>query len=117
MSSLEALLQLNDLDLLLGELRDPGIISRLKRAGFALGDPAAVERARARWLARLEPRWRPHYERALRRYGAAVATVRTRVCQGCFMSLPRSASPADPDALSLCESCGRILYWGRPGAI
>ena len=117
MSALEALLQLHDLDLLLGELRDPSNVGRLKRAGFPLGDPSAVERLRARCLSRLEPRWRPHYERALRRYGAAVAAVRTRVCQGCFMALPRSASPGDPDALSLCESCGRILYWGRPGAV
>ena len=116
MSGTRPLLHLHDLDLLLGEKRDPELATRLRRAGLALGDPAPIEKARQRMLGQLESRWRHHYERALRRYGAAVATVRGRVCQGCFMTLPSSASPGDSEAVSLCESCGRILYWGHIGS-
>jgi len=29
------------------------------------------------------------------------------------MTLPRSASRGDAESVSLCESCGRILYRGR----
>jgi len=107
------LVLLHDLDLLLAEARDAEWVAKLRRAGLILGDVRALERARALEFERVEPRWRPHYERALRRYGSAVASVRGRVCHGCHMALPRSAFPGESDAVSLCESCGRILYWGR----
>ena len=68
----------------------------------------ALERARAQLCARLEPRWILAYERAGRRYSRAVVAVRDGVCQGCFITLPTAA--ARVDALSVCESCGRILF-------
>ena len=37
--------------------------------------------------------------------------MRERVCLGCFVTLPTSASPGVGESLTLCESCGRILYW------
>ena len=107
MSASNPLLQLHDLDLLLSEIRDARTVARLRRAGFPAADAAPVERLRARQLARLEPRWRHHYKRAQRRYGGAVATVRGRVCQGCFMTLPRSASPGEADAVSSLMSRAR----------
>ena len=113
MSATVPLIRLSDLDLLLAETRESEAVARLRRAGLPIGDAAALERERARLAERIDSRWRPHYERALKRYGSAVANVRGRVCQGCFMSLPRSASPGESDAVSLCESCGRILSWGR----
>jgi predicted nucleic acid-binding Zn-ribbon protein len=30
---------------------------------------------------------------------------------GCFITLPTSSTPETHDTLTLCESCGRILYW------
>jgi hypothetical protein len=107
----ETLLQLHDLDLLLAESRDRALAARYRRAGFAVGEPGALEKSRERLAARLEARWRPHYERAFARYGFGVAAVRARVCQGCFMTLPRSVSPGENEMLMLCESCGRILLW------
>jgi len=106
-----AVLQLHDLDLALAELRDPRCQSRLRKLGFAVEAPAPLERARARLLQDVERRWLSHYERAMRRYGKGVAVVRDRVCQGCFITLPTSVSPAADESLTLCESCGRILYW------
>jgi predicted nucleic acid-binding Zn-ribbon protein len=105
----EMLLRLHDLDLLLAEVRAAEAAGRRSRS--APVPPPAVEKERARLIARLDARWRQHYERAHQRYGAALAPVRACVCQGCHISLPRSSSPAPGEALTMCASCGRILYW------
>ena len=112
MTEVDAILKLHDLDLLLLEVQDPQARGRLKKLGFEVGDPAPLSQARVRLLGTVDRRWLNHYERAHRRYGRAVAVVRDRVCQGCFITLPTSASPGTAGALTLCESCGRILYWG-----
>ena len=111
MSEVAAILQLHDLDLLLGEMRHPKAAARLRKLGFAANAPDALERSRDKLLANVDRRWLNHYERALKRYGRAVAVVRDRVCQGCFITLPTSASPSPDETMTLCESCGRILYW------
>ena len=111
MTLADALVQIHHFDLLLGEATDRVAVARLKRLGFPIGGTASIEAARLALLSHLEPRWLGLYERALRRYGAAIAMVRGRVCQGCHMTLPRSAAPAAGEVLTLCQSCGRILYW------
>jgi predicted nucleic acid-binding Zn-ribbon protein len=111
MTDTDAILQLQDIDLLRAELSDAAAVARLRRVGFEVAGTAALDKARERMVAALDPRWQHHYERALARYGRAVAIVRARVCQGCFITLPTSAAPSGDDALTLCESCGRLLYW------
>ena len=97
---------------MLREARDPASSQRLRKLGFELDGVEALERARARLAEGMDRRWLNFYERARARYGRAVATVRERVCQGCFITLPTSAQPAPGDvSLALCESCGRILCW------
>lgn len=110
MSGWSDLVRLHDLDLLLEEARCGGARQRTLSLGLRLTGLAALERARAQLHLRLEPRWVHAYERAQRRYGRAVVAVRDRVCQGCFITLPTSAA-ASRDSLSVCESCGRILFW------
>ena len=105
------LLELHDVDLQLAEARHPAHATRLKKLGFEPGEPAPLERVRARLLASVERRWVQHYERALQRYGRGVVGMRDRVCLGCFVTLPTSAAPGVGESLTLCESCGRILYW------
>jgi len=104
------LIRLHDLDLLLEEASAGGARQRAAGLGFAVSGLAGVERARAQLFSRLERRWLVAYERAQRRYGRAVVTVRDRVCQGCFITLPTSAVPSS-ECLTVCESCGRILVW------
>ncbi len=101
---------LHDLDLLIEEARSGGSRERTLSLGFRLAGLPAVERARARVHARLGGRWVQAYERAQRRYGRGVVAVRDGVCQGCFITLPTCAA-ATPDSLTVCESCGRILFW------
>ena len=105
------LLELHDVDLQLAEARNPSHAAKLRKLGFEPGDPAPLERQRARLLAGIERRWMQHYERALQRYGRGVVGMRERVCLGCFVTLPTSAAPGAGESLTLCESCGRILYW------
>jgi predicted nucleic acid-binding Zn-ribbon protein len=111
MTEVGALLRLHDLDLLLAEARYPRSVSRLKKLGLEVREFAPLERLRMRLLEGVDRRWLNHYERALRRYGRAVAVVRERVCQGCFITLPTAISPGSANAVTICESCGRILYW------
>jgi len=106
-----ALLELHDVDLMLRELGDAASRARLKKLGFTPRETAPLERVRAKLLAELDRRWLQFYERALQRYGRAVVAVRDRVCLGCFVTLPTSAAPGTGDSLTMCESCGRILYW------
>ena len=110
MSGPATVLELQDLDLLLDELGSAAMQRRLARLGFAV--PAhGPERERAQVMESLERRWAQHYERAHQRYGRAVVRVRERVCLGCFITLPTSASPGPGEWLTVCESCGRILCW------
>jgi len=105
-------LELLDVDGLLDELSTDAVRQRLRRAGFAPGPVEPLERERARLLDSVGRRWSQHYLRARQRYGRAVVRVRERVCVGCFITLPTSASPGPGEVLTVCESCGRILYWG-----
>jgi len=113
-SVLARLVSLGDVDLLLHEARDERSRVRLRKLGFQLGELQGLEAARARLAAAVGPRWLAVYERARHRYGAGVATVRARVCQGCHVTLPTSAAsrPETEAAPGLCECCGRVLFWG-----
>jgi predicted nucleic acid-binding Zn-ribbon protein len=102
--------RLHDLDLLLEEAQAGGARERARRGGLPVGALERIEHEREQFARRLDRRWSHAYERARRRYGRAVVPVRERVCQGCYITLPTSAT-AHPEILSVCESCGRILFW------
>jgi hypothetical protein len=114
MTPAELLLRIHDLDLLALELGDAAYTTKLRRLGLEVAPLRGLDPRRAELVAELDARWRGHYERALRRYGSGVAAVRGRVCQGCFMTLPRSAAAFLADGISTCEACGRILFWSAP---
>jgi predicted nucleic acid-binding Zn-ribbon protein len=107
-----ALLHLQDLDLLIGEVGSAESRARLSKLGLGVGEPATLQRQRHRLFAAVDPRWQRHYERASMRYGRGVVVVQERVCQGCRVKLPTSAAPGPGESLTLCESCGRVLFWG-----
>ncbi|MEK7824080.1 MAG: hypothetical protein AAB290_03455 [Candidatus Eisenbacteria bacterium] len=114
MTALGQLVYLGDLDLLLREARDEASRLRLRKLGFELAGLERLEAARERLAAAIERRWMVMYERARQRYGRGVAAVRERVCQGCFVTLPTSVAsrPGAGETPGLCESCGRVLFWG-----
>jgi predicted nucleic acid-binding Zn-ribbon protein len=107
-----AILRLHDVHLLEAELTDAQGKVRLRKLGLPMERHPALERLRLQCLEAIDRRWIYLYERAYRRYGRGVAVVRDRVCQGCHITLPTALSPSGSGSLTLCESCGRILYWG-----
>ena len=111
MSALETLLELHDVDVLRAELADGRGVSRLRRLGFSFPESTELDRLREALVGDVDPRWVTHYLRTQARYGRGVTVVRGRVCQGCFITLPTRAAPSDGQPLTLCESCGRILFW------
>jgi predicted nucleic acid-binding Zn-ribbon protein len=112
-NELETLIEIHDLDLLLEQVEAPRAQARLAAIGFATEGVAAVRRARSRLVGALDRRWMTLYDRAQRRYGRGMTSVRDRVCQGCRITLPTSAQPP-PGLPRLCESCGRLLFWPQP---
>ena len=115
MNDLASMVELQDMDLMLGDLAGPDMAARWRKLGFIAPDEAALRAERDRLLARCERRWVSVYERSLRRYGRGLTPVRGRVCQGCFVQLPTSAAPPPGETqLHVCESCGRLLLWRQP---
>jgi len=112
LSSMASAVLLADLDVLIREAQDPVSRARLRKLGFPLEGLSRIVAARDRLAESMDRRWTLAYERARHRYGRAVVAVRDRVCSGCFVTLPSVARPRGAEeALHVCESCGRILYW------
>jgi predicted nucleic acid-binding Zn-ribbon protein len=113
-SAAAELVRLCDVDLLLRELDDPESRARLAKLGMRVEGRARLEAARTKIAGGVDRRWMVPYERAHRRYGRGIAAVRERVCQGCHVTLPTSATPRPDgaDTIAFCQSCGRLLYWG-----
>jgi predicted nucleic acid-binding Zn-ribbon protein len=109
----DTLMRLHDLDMLVRDYREVASRELLEGSGFRISGLEQLEQTRDELARTIDRHWLELYEKALRRYGRAVVPVRDRVCLGCFMTLPSSASrPTEgSDVLLLCESCGRILYW------
>jgi predicted nucleic acid-binding Zn-ribbon protein len=110
----ESLLQLNDLDALLHEIDDPLHQTRLRKLGFEIRAAERLRPIRARLAAGVDARWLGIYDRARVRYGRGLASVRERVCTGCFLTLPTTARRPGlgEQVLTTCQGCQRILIWG-----
>jgi predicted nucleic acid-binding Zn-ribbon protein len=108
---LEDLILLQDIDLMIREVRDPEIARHEARLGFAFGDVTGLERDRDKLARRIDERLLQTYERMSQRFVRVVVPVEGSVCQGCRISLPTStAKNANLTTLENCENCGRILY-------
>jgi predicted nucleic acid-binding Zn-ribbon protein len=107
---LTALVKLQDLDLMIREATDPRQADEVSKLGFQMGGLEQLRAARAALAAGVEPRFLRPYDAAVRRYGGrALVPVVNRTCLGCSAVLPTGRS-ADPQRLTCCQSCGRILY-------
>jgi len=109
---LEALIALQDLDLLIRTARDPDLVGQETSLGFSMENIETLERSRDRLVSQIDSRLLQNYERICRRFVRAVVPVDGSVCLGCFMGLPTSAAKRNPDpgTIEYCENCGRILY-------
>jgi len=108
---LEALVALQDLDLMIREAKDPQCATQEEELGFPLGGVDKLERARERMAKQIDERLLQTYERMSRRFTRVIVPVEGKVCLGCFMGLPTSGRRnIAPGTVENCENCGRILY-------
>ena len=113
---LDALVELQDIDVLLREVRDPEIASQEERMGFSLEHVESLERARRKVASQIDGidgKLLQTYERMSRRFSRVVVPVEGTVCAGCRMSLPTAAGRRQASQVATienCENCGRILY-------
>jgi len=111
--SLEALVELQDIDTLLREVKDPEIASQEERMGFSLEHVDSLEKTRRKVAAQIDEKLLQTYERMSRRFARVVVPIEGTACAGCRMSLPTSSIRAQaPHRVGVenCENCGRILY-------
>jgi len=110
-TKLQALVALQDLDLMIREAKDPERATQEEELGFPLNGVEKLERTRERLAKQIDERLLQIYERMSRRFARVIVPVEGRVCLGCFMGLPTSTTRnADSGTLENCENCGRILY-------
>ena len=77
------------------------------------GEISALEAQRKEMAALVDKKVLAHYEKVLYgRDGVALAAVKGKACQGCFMNLPPQVinEIKMKDRIVTCESCARILY-------
>ena len=111
--ALADLVQLQDIDVLLREVKDPEMASQERKLGFSLENVETLEKARRRLASRIDGKLLQTYERMSRRLTRVVVPVEGTICAGCRMSQPTSAIRAkNPLSVDIenCENCGRILY-------
>src|SRR5262245_35887561 len=109
---LDALVTLQDIDLMLRDSRDPEMATHEDRLGFARENVKSLEKTRERLRSRIDEPLLRTYERMSRKIPRLVVPVEGRVCQGCRMSLPTSSAARNTPGTTIetCENCGRILY-------
>ena len=110
-SQLQALVALQDLDLMIREAKDPERATKEEELGFEIQGVEKLERTREKLAKRIDERLLQTYERMSRRFTRVVVPVEGRICLGCFMGLPTSARRnTEARTIENCENCGRILY-------
>jgi predicted nucleic acid-binding Zn-ribbon protein len=110
---LDTLVQLQDIDVLLREVKDPEFASQEERLGFPVENVETLERTRRRVASQIDEKLLQVYERMSRRFARVVVPIEGTVCAGCRMSLPTASMRGRSAAtvgIESCENCGRILY-------
>ncbi len=105
------LIALQDLDIMIKEVKDKATSKELQSLGFKLTGLNELQEAREK-LAKKAPRpLLNRYEKLAKHYTLAILPVTGNLCLGCFVKLPTSFfSAASRNELQTCENCGRMLY-------
>ncbi len=107
---MEALIMLQDLDLLIKEMGDERTATQMTRIGFALSPVEDLREARDELARKVEPDLLAAYARLMQRYQRAVVPVRNNTCLACFLKQPTKYTTAD-DRVRACNNCKRFLYY------
>jgi hypothetical protein len=105
------LIALQDLDIMIKEVKDQSTSKELKNLGFKLTGLQELQDARVKLVKKISPVLLQRYEKLTKHYMMAILPVTGDLCLGCFVKLPTSFfSSAKRDLLQTCENCGRLLY-------
>ena len=105
------LIALQDLDIMIKEVKDKSTSNELKSLGFKLTGLQELQEAREKLVSKISPALIQRYEKLTQHYTMAILPVTGDLCLGCFVKLPTSFfSSANRTELQTCENCGRLLY-------
>ncbi len=105
------LIALQDLDIMLKEVKDKATSKELEHLGFKLTGLAELQEARKKLAAKIPKALLIRYEKLSAHYSMAILPVTGNLCLGCFVKLPTSFfSKENKKELQTCENCGRLLY-------
>lgn len=105
------LLALQDLDIMIKEMKDKSTAKELTDMGFELSGLEDLESARSELASQIPGNLINRYEKLAERYKVAILPIAGGKCLGCFVKLPTSFfSSTTTEKLLTCENCGRLLY-------
>lgn len=105
------LVALQDLDIMIREMRDTDTSQELENMGFKIDGLGELQQARSDLAGKIPPPLLNRYERLAGHFKLAILPVTGDKCLGCFVKLPTSFfSAALRTELLTCENCGRMLY-------
>ena len=104
---LEALVTLQDIDLMIEETND------VEKLGFTITGRSELENARHEIASSIKKPLLFRYERLRAKLKRAIVPVKNDVCLGCFLHQPTSIGAKGREDIEIftCENCGRMLYW------
>ena len=108
---LRFLLALQDLDIMIKEVKDKSTSRELESMGFELSGLDELKAARENLAKKISPDMLNRYEKLRKAYQIAILPITGDICLGCFGKLPTKffSSETRKDVIN-CENCGRILY-------
>lgn len=109
-AQLEALIVLQDIDLMIQEMSDKATASQMSQIGFDVNAVDRLREARDDVIRKLKPDLVASYQRLMQRYARAVVPVRNQVCLACFVKQPTKDLPTD-HTIRNCQRCNRFLYY------
>ncbi len=105
------LIALQDLDIMIKEVKDKATSKELQSLGFKLTGLSELQDARNKLANRVPKALLNRYEKLAQHYTLAILPITGSLCLGCFIKLPTSFfSAVSKTELQTCENCGRLLY-------
>jgi predicted nucleic acid-binding Zn-ribbon protein len=105
------LIALQDLDIMIKEVKDKATSKELQSLGFKLTGLNELQEARDKIAKKTPKGLLQRYEKLTEHFTVAILPVTGNLCLGCFVKLPTSFfSAVSRNELQTCENCGRLLY-------
>lgn len=108
---MELLIILQDLDMMMTEISDKSVSSKVKKLGFEIDGYDKLAESRAEVAAKVDRAVLAHYEKLHTRFPRAVVPVKDGICLGCFIRQPATRKPKELDlVVATCQKCQRVLF-------